>query len=288
MQFRKNMFIASTILEARNLIRQWKKEGFSIGFVPTMGYLHIGHLSLIERAKKENGKIVVSIFVNPSQFDSKEDFENYPSNMEEDILKCEKAGTDLIFAPAAGEMYPDQMLTSVNVASLTDELCGKSRKGHFGGVCTVVSKLFNIIEPDRAYFGKKDAQQLAVVKKMVHDLNFDIEIVPCEIIREKDGLACSSRNANLSQAERIAAGVIPESLKQAAILLNNGESSASIIKEKITKIIASEPLASIDYVEVVDALTLKPVTHISGSVLIAAAVYIGQTRLIDNFTYEVK
>lgn len=280
------MNITSTIKETKSIISQWKKEGLSIGFVPTMGYLHIGHLSLIEQARKQNDKVVVSIFINPTQFDSKEDFEKYPSNLEQDASKCKEAGTDLIFAPSAEEMYPDALYTFVDMIYLTEELCGKSRQGHFSGVCTVVSKLFNIVTPDRAYFGKKDAQQVAVIKKMVHDLNFNVEIVPCEIKREEDGLACSSRNANLSQNERAAARILSVSLKKALSMLEEGERSAHVIISKIREIIESEPLSNIDYVEIVDSETLKPIEQINGPILVAVAVFIGSTRLIDNFSYD--
>ena len=274
------------IVETRQIIKAWKNQNLTIGFVPTMGYLHNGHKSLIEKAKLENEKVVVSIFVNPMQFGPNEDYEKYPRDMEHDLQICADAGADLVFAPSADEMYTSKNLVYIDMDKLGEGLCGKTRPNHFRGVCTVVAKLFNIVTPDKAYFGQKDAQQLAILKKMVQDLNFDIEMVACPIIRELNGLALSSRNSYLSLEERSAALVISKSLKQAKRLLANGERNADIIKKTITELIEDEPLARIDYVDVVDMNLLESVCEINAPVLIAEAVYIGKTRLIDNFTFE--
>lgn len=280
------MEIAVKIKDVREMTENWKKQGLSIGLVPTMGYLHAGHISLIEKAGKENDVVVVSIFVNPMQFGPNEDFETYPRDMAQDAESCKKAGADLIFAPEPKEMYPYPALTHVDIDVLGDGLCGARRPGHFRGVCTVVAKLFNIVTPDRAYFGEKDAQQLAIIKRMKQDLNFLTEIVACPIIRESDGLALSSRNIYLSPEERAAALVISKSLNLAKNRMQSGESDALKIKEIVMAEISREPLARIDYIEVVDALTLKPAVLIKEPVLTAAAVYIGKTRLIDNFTFK--
>ncbi len=274
------------IKDVREMTEDWRRQGLSIGFVPTMGYLHDGHRSLIEKARKENDKVVVSIFVNPIQFGPNEDFAKYPRDITQDMEMCGKAGADFVFTPKASEMYPSRIFAYVNMEELGDGLCGAKRPGHFRGVCTVVAKLFNIIMPDRAYFGEKDAQQLAIIKRMAHDLNFKTEIVPCPIVREPDGLAMSSRNIYLSSEERIAALVISKSLSIAQSALFNGEKDAAEIGSLIAGEISHEPLAHIDYINIVDALTLRPIDRIQGTVLVAAAVYIGSTRLIDNFTFE--
>jgi pantoate--beta-alanine ligase len=279
------MNIVKTIIEARNQVKAWKKEGYSIALVPTMGYLHEGHASLITRAAKENEKVVVSIFINPTQFGPNEDLASYPRDLDKDMILCENAGADLIFAPEAFEMYHTDAVTNVTVAELTTGLCGAKRPGHFDGVCLVVSKLFNIIPADKAYFGEKDAQQLAVIKRMVRDLNFDIEIVGCPIVREEDGLAKSSRNTYLSLAEREAAIVLSKSLNKAKDLLLSGEKSTIPLKEIIKNQLESEVLAKIDYIEVVDALSLNEIDFVNKPILIAIAVYIGKTRLIDNFVW---
>lgn len=281
------MKVFHTIDELRNQIKIWRKENFNIALVPTMGFLHAGHESLIKTAAKENDKVVVSIFVNPIQFGPNEDFNTYPRDIEKDINTCRNAGADCIFAPEAGEMYGNGSYTFVNVEKLTEGLCGAKRPGHFRGVCTVVSKLFNIATPDKAYFGQKDAQQLAVIKRMVKDLNFNIEIVGCPIIREADGLAMSSRNTYLSQAERKAALVLNRSLGKAKEALTNGERNAEAVKEIICSEIKKEPLSKIDYIEIADSENLQPADTIKRSVLVAIAVYIGKTRLIDNFTYNL-
>lgn len=277
------MQIVKTINEVRSAVKQWKKEGLSVGLVPTMGFLHEGHKSLIERAVKENDRVVVSDFVNPTQFGPNEDLASYPRDLDRDAKLCEDAGAALLFNPEPEEMYFEDRTTSVNMEGLTKELCGKSRPIHFSGVCTVVSKLFHIVTPDRAYFGQKDAQQLAVIKRMVRDLNFDIEIVGCPIIREEDGLAKSSRNTYLSDEERKAAVILNQSLKIGKEMVEKGEKDAAKVKEAIVKNLTTEPLAKIDYVEVVDFNTIEPISTIKGSVLTAIAVYIGKTRLIDNF-----
>lgn len=279
------MKIAKTIKEVREIVSEWKRQGFSVGLVPTMGYLHEGHQSLI-RCSNENDRTVVSVFVNPIQFGPNEDFASYPRDLERDTKKCEEAGADLIFAPEASEMYAEDFSSFVDMTGPTDELCGLRRPGHFRGVCTVVSKLFNIVTPDRAYFGQKDAQQLAVIRRMVRDLSFGIEIVGCPIVREEDGLAKSSRNTYLSADERKAAVVISKSLKAGQEMIEKGETDTAKIIASITAMIESEPLAKIDYIKAVDADSIEPVDTVSGRVLFAAAVYIGKTRLIDNFIAE--
>ena len=280
------MIISGSVQETRKVIGNWKKRGFSVGLVPTMGYLHPGHISLIERARKENDMVVVSIFVNPIQFGPNEDLDKYPRDMAHDREVCEKAGAELIFAPEPSEMYPSENLVFVDIKELGNGLCGAKRPGHFRGVCTVVSKLFNIVLPDRAYFGEKDAQQLAIIRRMVKDLNFGTEIVSCPIVREPDGLAMSSRNLYLSAEERKAALSLSRSLSAAKELMRKGEKDAVKIREAIVAGISAEPLVKIDYAEIVDSADLSPVEKIEKPVLAAAAVYFGKTRLIDNFTFE--
>lgn len=279
------MKIVETIQEVRDQVKEWRKQGLTVGLVPTMGYLHEGHKSLIDRAVAENDKVVVSVFVNPMQFGPKEDLASYPRDLDRDAALCEGAGAALIFHPQPEEMYHDDFSSFVDMNTLTGGLCGKTRPIHFRGVCTVVSKLFNIVVPDKAYFGQKDAQQLAVIRHMVSDLNFGIEIVGCPIIREEDGLAKSSRNTYLSDAERKAALILSQSLKEGKKQLEAGEKDAAKVRATITAKLESEPLAKIDYVEVVDWNTLEPVETINGQVLVAIAVYIGKTRLIDNFIF---
>ena len=277
--------VLKTVEEVRSYVKAAKKEGKSVGFVPTMGFLHEGHKSLIVRAAKENDFVVVSDFVNPTQFGPNEDFEAYPRDIEKDAELCEDAGADIIFNPEASEMY-DNALTTVTVDKITKVLCGASRPGHFAGVATVVSKLFNIVAPDRAYFGEKDAQQLMVIKKMVKDLNFDIEIIGCPIIRESDGLAKSSRNTYLNSDERQAALCLSRALNLGKELIANGETSADVVKAAIKAEIEKEPLSRIDYVEIVDLNTLESAERTDTGILTAIAVYIGKTRLIDNFMIE--
>lgn len=279
------MNLVKTINEVRQVVKQWKKEGKTVGFVPTMGYLHEGHASLIEKSVRENDKTVVSVFVNPMQFGPKEDLASYPRDIDRDCTLCEKMGADLVFNPEPEEMYDDGFCSYVDMSILTEELCGLSRPVHFRGVQTVVTKLFNIVTPDRAYFGQKDAQQLAIIKRMVKDLNMDIEIVGCPIIREADGLAKSSRNTYLNAEQRQAALILSKSLAKGKALIENGERDAAKVIKEITDNINSEPLAEIDYVKIVDALTMQCVERIENEILCAIAVKIGTTRLIDNFIY---
>lgn len=282
------MKIVKTVEEVREAVAAWRAEGLSVGLVPTMGFLHEGHKSLIVRAVSENDRVVVSDFVNPTQFGPNEDLESYPRDLNRDAALCEEAGAALIFNPEPDEMYAPDASTFVNMTGPSEDLCGASRPIHFRGVCTVVSKLFNIVKPDRAYFGQKDAQQLAVIRRMVRDLNFDIEIVGCPIIREEDGLAKSSRNTYLSAEERKAALVLSQAVKLGQEMAEAGEKSADRIVEAMKKHIEAEPLAKIDYVKAVDALTIETVSEMKGTVLVAMAVYIGKTRLIDNFIFECK
>ena len=279
--------VTATVAQTRARVKEWRRQGLSVGLVPTMGYLHEGHQSLIKKAVEQNDRVVVSVFVNPTQFAPNEDLESYPRDLEADKKLCESTGASLVFHPEPSEMYPDGFSTHVVMENLTKELCGKSRPIHFGGVCTVVSKLFNIVQPDRAYFGQKDAQQLAIVKQMVSDLNFDIEIVGCPIVREPDGLAKSSRNTYLTPEQRKAALVVSQAVRLGEAMVKNGERSAKAVIKAMTDKINSEPLAKIDYVNAVNALTIEPVDTLSGEILVAAAVYFGKTRLIDNFMLTV-
>ena len=275
------MKIVGTVKEVREQVKEWKKQGLSVGFVPTMGYLHEGHKSLMDAARKGNDKVVVSIFVNPMQFGPTEDHATYPRDLDHDAALCESAGVDLIFHPEAEEMYEKDFCSFVDMTGLTEGLCGKTRPIHFRGVCTVVNKLFNIVTPDHAYFGQKDGQQLAVIKRMVRDLNMDIEIVGCPIVREEDGLAKSSRNTYLSPEERKAALILSKTVALGKELAKT-EKDANKVVEAMKKNIETEPLAKIDYVEAVDALSMAPVEKLEGTCMLAMAVYIGKTRLIDN------
>lgn len=275
------MKIVGTVKEVREQVKEWKKQGLSVGFVPTMGYLHEGHKSLMDAARKGNDKVVVSIFVNPMQFGPTEDLATYPRDLDHDTALCESAGVDLIFHPEAEEMYEKDFCSFVDMTGLTEGLCGKTRPIHFRGVCTVVNKLFNIVTPDHAYFGQKDGQQLAVIKRMVRDLNMDIEIVGCPIVREEDGLAKSSRNTYLSSEERKAALILSKTVALGKELAKT-EKDANKVVEAMKKNIETEPLAKIDYVEAVDALSMTPVEKLEGTCMLAMAVYIGKTRLIDN------
>lgn len=276
------MQVTTTVEETRKLVKNWKKEGKTIGLVPTMGFLHEGHASLIRRCREENDIVVVSDFVNPTQFGPTEDLEAYPRDFKRDSELCESLGADLIFHPEPKDMYHDPH-AYVSIDTLSDTLCGKTRPIHFKGVCTVVSKLFNIVAPDRAYFGQKDAQQLAIIRKMVQDLNFDIHIVGCPIIREEDGLAKSSRNTYLSAEERKAALILSKTIFMGQKMVEEGETDAVKLVEAMKKNIETEPLAKIDYVKAVDGLTMQQVTELKSPALVAMAVYIGKTRLIDNF-----
>ena len=275
------MKIVGTVKEVREQVKEWKKQGLSVGLVPTMGYLHEGHKSLMEAARKDNDKVVVSIFVNPMQFGPTEDLATYPRDLDHDAALCESVGVDLIFHPEAEEMYEKDFCSFVDMTGLTEGLCGKTRPIHFRGVCTVVNKLFNIVTPDHAYFGQKDGQQLAVIKRMVRDLNMDIEIVGCPIVREEDGLAKSSRNTYLSSEERKAALILSKTVALGKELAKT-EKDANKVVEAMKENIKTEPLAKIDYVEAVDALSMAPVEKLEGTCMLAMAVYIGKTRLIDN------
>ncbi|WP_322150486.1 pantoate--beta-alanine ligase [Paratractidigestivibacter sp.] len=281
------MQTATTVAEVREQVRAWKREGLTVGLVPTMGYLHEGHKSLIVRAAAENDCVVVSDFVNPTQFGPNEDLESYPRDFDRDCKLCEEAGAALVFHPEPSEMYAPDACTYINMDALTHELCGLTRPIHFRGVCTVVGKLFNIVTPDRAYFGQKDAQQLAVIRRMVRDLNFGIEIVGCPIIREEDGLAKSSRNTYLSPEERTAALCLSRAVFAGQKMVEDGERDAATVLDAMRAIIEAEPLAKIDYVKMVDFDSIEQVERIEDApVLCAMAVYVGKTRLIDNFIYE--
>lgn len=283
------MRVVKTIDEVRAQVKEWRKQGLTVGFVPTMGYLHEGHASLIEASHRDNDRTVVSDFVNPMQFGPTEDLESYPRDIKHDAELVDAHGGDLIFNPEPSEMYHEGFSSFVDMNVLTQELCGLSRPVHFRGVCTVVSKLFNIVKPDRAYFGKKDAQQLAVIRHMVDDLNMDIEIIGCPIIRENDGLAKSSRNTYLNEAERKAALVLSQAVKIGSDMVKSGETDASAIIDAMTNHINAEPLAKIDYVKIVDCATMQQIPALDRPALCALAVYIGKTRLIDNFfTEDVK
>lgn len=281
------MKIATTIAEVRAQVREWKQQGLTVGLVPTMGYLHEGHASLVKTSVQQCDRTVASVFLNPTQFGPGEDLETYPRDFERDCALLTECGCDMVFHPEVSEMYPDGFATFVEVQSeMPRQLCGKTRPIHFRGVCTVVSKLFNIVTPDKAFFGQKDAQQLAIIRRMVLDLSMGIEIVGCPIIREADGLAKSSRNTYLSAEERKAALVLSRAVKLGQELVRNGEKNADAIVNAMRALIEQEPLARIDYVSAVDGLTMLPVHEINGGELIAMAVYIGKTRLIDNFSVE--
>ncbi|WP_236786852.1 pantoate--beta-alanine ligase [Anaerococcus ihuae] len=279
------MKVIKKIDELRDVLKDFKKEGKTIGLVPTMGFLHKGHASLIKKAVSENDIVVVSDFVNPIQFGPNEDLEAYPRDINADSKLCEDLGADFIFNPEPSEMYHDKK-AFVDIDGLSDNLCGARREGHFRGVCTVCTKLFNIVGPDRAYFGQKDAQQLSIIKKLVLDLNIPVEIVACPIVREDDGLAMSSRNTYLSTDERKAALCLSEAIFEGEKMAKEGFSVKEVL-EKMEEIISSEKLAKIDYISAVDLETIKDVDNFNKDTLVAIAVYIGKTRLIDNFIYEV-
>ena len=278
------MQICTTVAEVRALVDAWHKEGKTVGLVPTMGFLHEGHESLIQKAVAENDCVVVSDFVNPTQFGPQEDLEAYPRDFAQDKARCEKIGAAAIFHPAPEEMYHDPA-TYVNIERLSSTLCGQSRPIHFRGVCTVVSKLFNIVRPERAYFGEKDAQQLAIIRKMVTDLNFPVTIVGCPIVREADGLAKSSRNTYLSAAERRAALCLSQAVQKGQQTIAPEMAAADVLRP-MREILENEPLARVDYLEMVDAQTMQPADRVDRAVLVAMAVYIGKTRLIDNFSFD--
>lgn len=280
------MEVLTTVQEVRGYVKACRSQGKSIGLVPTMGFFHEGHLSLMRAARRECDVVVVSLFVNPTQFGPHEDYDRYPRDLERDRVMAQEVGVDLLFVPTVEEMYPPGYATYVEVERLTDIMCGRSRPGHFRGVATVVTKLFNIVQPDRAYFGQKDAQQALVIKRMVRDLNMPVDIRVMPIVREEDGLAMSSRNVYLSPEERQSALVLIKSLRRAEEMVRDGERSADRIKEAIRETIGSEQRARIDYVEVVDAEELKPLETIQGKALAAVAVFIGNARLIDNVILE--
>lgn len=280
--------VVHTIKEVREQVKAWRAQGLTVGFVPTMGYLHEGHQSLIARSVAENDRTVVSVFVNPMQFAPTEDLESYPRDLEADTSLCDATGADLIFNPEPEEMYTEGFCSFVDMNGPTAELCGKSRPIHFRGVCTVVSKLFHIVTPDKAYFGQKDAQQLAVIKRMVTDLNIPVEIVGCPIIREKDGLAKSSRNTYLNEEERKAALILSKTIYMGQELVKGGMTDAKELIRAMKENIGTEPLARIDYVEAVNFDDISVTDTITDNTLVAMAVYIGKTRLIDNFIVQGK
>lgn len=288
----QTMEVIHSIADLRSRIKDFRrKNDQSVGFVPTMGYLHEGHASLLRKARAQSGLVVLSIFVNPLQFGPGEDFERYPRNTERDLQLAEAAGVDLVFMPSVSEMYPAPTRTTVSVTGLTSRLCGASRPGHFDGVATVVSKLFHIVQPDQAFFGLKDAQQVAVIEQMVQDLNLDIEIVPCPILREADGLAMSSRNVYLSEEERKQAIVLSQSLQKAkAYVESHATFTPQELESLVSQHLATASLAIIDYVEVLAYPTLEPFenSHHTDSIIIALAVKFGKTRLIDNLILQVR
>ena len=282
------MRTVTTIAGMKAAVAELRARGRTIGFVPTMGYLHEGHLSLVRECRKSTDVIIVSIFVNPLQFGPQEDFRRYPRDPERDASLLEKEGVDILFLPEDREVYPHGFRTSVEVAGLQDKLCGRSRPGHFRGVTTVVLKLFNIVRPDCAFFGQKDAQQVFILRRMAEDLNVGVDIRVMPIVRDPDGLALSSRNSYLSAEERRAALVLFRSLEEARRMYENGERAASQIRERLLRLIAAEPLARIDYVDIVDPGSLDPVEKVKGEALVALAVYVGKTRLIDNTILRTK
>jgi len=280
------MKLVTELDEIRNLSEKARCEGKVVGFVPTMGALHEGHLSLIRRARQECDLVITSIFVNPTQFGPNEDYARYPRTLESDCALAEKAGCDVVFAPEVEAIYPREPLTKVHVDKLTEGLCGRSRPGHFDGVCTVVTLLFNLVRPHKAYFGLKDYQQYVVVKRMCADLHVGVEIVPCPLVREPDGLALSSRNKYLSPEERKAALVLFRALEKAKKAHQSGETSAQNLLKLVRETLEAEPLARVDYAELVDAETLEPVQAVQRPAVLALAVYLGDTRLIDNLILD--
>lgn len=282
------MKLVTGIPEMKALAGEWKAAGRTIGFVPTMGYLHEGHLSLVRASKERCEATVVSIFVNPAQFGPSEDFQRYPRDLAKDSAMLEREGVDVLFVPAAEAVYPPGYKTYVEVRDLQDRLCGRTRPGHFRGVATIVLKLFNIVRPDVAFFGAKDAQQTVTIEKMARDLDLDVEIAVCPVVREPDGLAMSSRNVYLSPDERAAARVLSKSLAEAERLIREGERDASRVAARVKDIIAGELLARLDYAEIVEAESLEPAGEVRGDTLILLAVYIGRTRLIDNLRVRIE
>ena len=281
------MELIAKINKLKAVVRKMRGAGNSIGFVPTMGALHDGHLMLVKKAREVADTVLVSVFVNPIQFGRGEDFEHYPRNLSHDVELLTRAGVDYVFAPAIEEFYPKDFDTYVEVERLSEPLCGKFRPGHFRGVATVVAKLFTIVEPDYAFFGQKDAQQAGVIRRMARDLKFPVDVRVCPIVREEDGLAMSSRNASLSPDERRAATVLYRSLCRAAALVLEGERQAGRVRQAVADMIQAEPLARLEYFEIVDTADFQPVAALQGGVLMALAVYIGKTRLIDNLLVDV-
>lgn len=279
------MTVAETISQVREQVRAWRREGLSVGLVPTMGYLHEGHASLVDKAVSMCDRVVVSDFVNPTQFGPGEDLDTYPRDFKRDCALLEAHGCHMVFHPSVSEMYDEDAATYVEILSeMPKQLCGKTRPIHFRGVCTVVSKLFHIVAPDKAFFGQKDAQQLAIIRKMVRDLSFDVEIIGCPIVREKDGLAKSSRNTYLSPEERVAALTLYRAVQAGKQVISNGQRESAAVLEAMNAVFSTEPLAKIDYVSAVDGVTMLPVDILKDGDLVAMAVYIGNTRLIDNFS----
>jgi len=276
------MEVIESISKMKNLAKEWKRQGLSIGFVPTMGYLHEGHLALVRRVKELSDRVVVSIFVNPIQFAPGEDYQRYPRDLERDKALLEKEGVDVLFSPKAQEMYPPGFQTYVEVKELSSGLCGRYRAGHFIGVATVVLKLFNIVQPDIAAFGEKDYQQLKVIQRMVQDLNLDVKIISHPTVREEDGLAMSSRNTYLSPEERKSAIALYKALNLAEELINQGERRVATLKEKLKEFIESYPYTKFQYIEFVHPETLKEVERVDEPTLLALAVFVGKARLIDN------
>jgi len=276
------MLILTSTAEVTVVSKEAHRAGKRVGFVPTMGALHAGHLSLVRTARAQTEVVIASVFVNPRQFGPNEDFSRYPRDPEKDAALLASEKTDYLFLPSVEEMYAPGATSWVAVEDLSDKLDGRSRPGHFHGVTTVVAKLFNIVQPDMAFFGQKDAAQVAIVSKMVDDLNFDVRIVVCPIVREADGLAMSSRNAYLTPEQRKQALVLYRSLMRVQMLADRGERSASRLKVAGEQVMAEEPAVKLDYFEIVDRRTLDPVADISGSALVAVAAYVGRTRLIDN------
>lgn len=278
------MEIVSAISELRKQISEWKKAGYSVGLCPTMGYLHEGHASLMRNSVMSCDKTVASVFVNPIQFGPGEDLSTYPRDFERDCKVLENEGVDLVFHPKDSEMYKENFCTFVDITTLSDTLCGASRPVHFRGVCTVITKLLNTVKPDKIFFGQKDAQQLAIIRRMVRDLNFDVDVVGCPIVREADGLAKSSRNSYLSEDEHKAALVLSRTIRLGQDLVAEGERNSKVLLDAMKENLRKEPMADVEYVEVVDGLEMQPVSTFKDGDLVAMAVRIGSTRLIDNFT----
>ncbi|MDD5748751.1 MAG: pantoate--beta-alanine ligase [Actinomycetota bacterium] len=281
------MKVITEIPRMREIVEGLKREGRFVGLVPTMGYFHEGHLELMRRARSECDVVVVSLFVNPTQFGAGEDFDIYPRDLKRDCSMVESEGVDYLFYPSVEEMYPEGFQTYVEVEELSKVMCGVSRHGHFRGVATVVAKLFNIIPADRAYFGQKDAQQLVIIKRMAEDLNFNVEIIPVETVREPDGVAMSSRNAYLNSEERKQAVVLYRSLEKAREIIEKGERRSRLIREEMKKIIKEAPLVTLEYIVICDNIFLRELDIINGEVLIAIAARVGKARLIDNIVVDV-